>query len=324
MKRLAAALLFLAAGCRYSTLDHASPEADRITNLHWVMFWICGAVFFAIIGFLAISLVQRGVGETTRSERLRLRGVAIATIASTLLLLYFLAASVFAGRAVATPAGADALEIQVIGHQWWWEVRYPSVTASQEIVTANEIHVPAGNPVRFLLQSDDVIHSFWIPNLDGKKDLIPGRLTTLTFRARRPGVYLGRCAEFCGYQHAHMGLVLIVDGREEFQRWLDGQRRLAAEPADAAVRHGRQVFLSGPCVLCHTIRGAGAFGHRAPDLTHLASRTTIAAGTLANTPGHLAGWIIDAQRIKPGCHMPPNLLSSSDLLALVSYLQTLR
>ena len=184
--------------------------------------------------------------------------------------------------------------------------------------------MPIGRPIRLDLSSIDVIHSFWVPNVQGKKDLLPGRPTTHLFRVERVGVYRGQCAEFCGYQHAHMGLLLIAEEPELFDAWLAGQRRLAVEPDDSPKRHGRDIFLSGSCVLCHTIRGAGAFGHKAPDLTHLASRRMIAAATLPNTPGHLAGWIVDPQRIKPGTRMPPNVLTGDDLNDLVSYLGSLQ
>ncbi|HEY2797867.1 MAG TPA: cytochrome c oxidase subunit II [Thermoanaerobaculia bacterium] len=314
----------LFAGCRYATLDRATPEGSRITDLHWFMFWLFGAVFFAVMGSLAAALMRRGGVFSPEGERRRSAAVIWGAAVSCVLLLVTLGASVWAGREVATPTGPDTLEIRVIGHQWWWEVRYPAAVAAQEFTTANEIHVPVGRAVRFLLGSDDVIHSFWAPNLNGKKDLLPGRSTTESFRVERAGTYPGRCAEFCGYQHAHMGFVVIAEPPERFDAWLAGQRRDAEEPSNETQRHGLAVFLSGPCVTCHTIRGAGAFGHRGPDLTHLASRSTIAADTLPNTTGHLAGWIVDSQRLKPGNRMPPNLIPSGDLLDLVAYLRGLR
>jgi cytochrome c oxidase subunit II len=317
-------LLSLAAGCRYVTLDRASPEATRITNLHWLAFWILGAVWFAVMGFLAAGLRRRARSSTPEGEQRRARTIVAATIVSAVLLLIVLTASVLAGRSIVTPPGPDVLEIEITGHQWWWEVRYPSASPDEEVTTANEIHVPVGRPVRLKLFSNDVIHSFWIPNVQGKKDLLPGRPTTHLFRVERAGTFRGQCAEFCGYQHAHMGLLLVAERPPQFEAWLSGQRRTAIEPEDSAKRHGREVFLSGPCVLCHTIRGAGAFGHKGPDLTHLASRQMIASATLTNTPGNLAGWIIDAQRIKPGNRMPPNTLAGSDLTDLVSYLGSLQ
>jgi len=322
----AAALLLPLTACRvsYSALDTASPEATRITNLHWLVLWVTGAVSFVVIAALAIALTRRRTAETRDGDRRRTRAVAAAALLSTLVLLGLLTASVLAGRATATPVGPGALRIQIVGHQWWWEVSYPSEPPSETVITANEIHVPVGRPVLLELSSTDVIHSFWVPNLNGKKDLIPGRPTRHLLRPERTGVFEGRCAEFCGYQHAHMGFLLIAEEPDRFEAWLASQRRPAAEPSDAAANHGRDVFLSSACVICHTIRGIGAFGHKAPDLTHLASRRMIASATLPNTAGHLAGWVVDSQYIKPGSHMPPNLLPAEDLLDLVSYLRSLQ
>ena len=320
------ALLLPFTACRvsYSTLDTASPEAVRITNLHWLLLGVTGAVSLAVIGALAIALTRRRAAETRVGESRRARAVAAAAIVSTAVLLWLLTASVLAGRAVATPVGPGALRIQIVGHQWWWEVRYPADPPSDTVITANEIHVPVGRPVLLELSSTDVIHSFWVPNLNGKKDLIPGRPTRHLLRPERPGVFEGRCAEFCGYQHAHMGFLLIAEEPDRFQTWLASQRGPAAEPSDVAGLRGREVFLSSACVLCHSIRGIGAFGHKAPDLTHLASRRMIASATLPNTAGHLAGWVVDSPHIKPGNHMPPNLLPAEDLLDLVSYLRSLQ
>jgi cytochrome c oxidase subunit II len=322
---LAAALL-LAARCRgvSSALDPASGEASHVAQLYWLMFGVCAAVFAGVIALLAVALARRASPETPAGDRKKVRNVALGAGVSALLLLILLAASEAAGRAVVSPVGPDALEIDVTGHQWWWEVRYPGSSPSEQVATANEIHVPVGRPVRLQLTSTDVIHSFWVPALNGKKDLIPGHATRHIFRADRPGVFPGQCAEFCGYQHAHMGFVVVAEEPDRFDKWLAGQRALAAEPDDPVRIHGREVFLSSPCILCHTIRGIGAFGHKAPDLTHLASRSTIAAAILPNTPGHLAGWVVDAQAIKPGNKMPPNILESGDLDDLVSYLGSLR
>ena len=321
------AVLFLPfTACRvsYSALDTASPEARRVTNLHWLMLWVTVAVSFAVIAALAIALTRRRTTQTRVGERRRTSAVAAAAALSTLVLLGLLTASVLAGRAVATPVGPGALRIQIVGHQWWWEVRYPADPPSDTVITANEIHVPVGRPVLLELSTTDVIHSFWVPNLNGKKDLLPGRPTQHLLRPERLGVFKGRCAEFCGYQHAHMGFLLIVEEPGRFKSWIASQRRPAAEPSDAAGHHGREVFLSSACVSCHTIRGIGAFGHEAPDLTHLASRRMIGSATLPNTDGPLAGWIVDSQHIKPGNHMPPNLLPADDLLDLVSYLRSLQ
>jgi cytochrome c oxidase subunit 2 len=203
-------------------------------------------------------------------------------------------------------------------------VRYLDPLPSSSFSTANEIHIPVGQPVELTLRSVDVIHSFWVPNLHGKKDLIPGQVNTLVLQADRPGIFRGQCAEFCGLQHANMALYVVAEPPDEFARWQERQRRPAPEPATDAARRGRDVFMASSCVLCHKIGGTMAGGVAGPDLTHVASRLSLAAGTLPNTRGHRAGWIVDPQMHKPGNNMPPNLLSPGDLQALLSYLDTLR
>jgi cytochrome c oxidase subunit 2 len=203
-------------------------------------------------------------------------------------------------------------------------VRYQDPAPSRSFSTANEIHIPVGRPVELTLRSIDVIHSFWVPNLHGKKDLIPGQVNTLLLQADRAGVFRGQCAEFCGLQHANMALHVVAEPQEQFAKWQAQQRRPAPEPANDAQRRGREVFMASSCVLCHKIGGTMAGGVTGPDLTHVASRLSLAAGTLPNTRGHLAGWIVDPQMHKPGNNMPPNLLSPGDLQALLSYLDTLR
>ncbi|HEV2706187.1 MAG TPA: c-type cytochrome, partial [Pyrinomonadaceae bacterium] len=207
---------------------------------------------------------------------------------------------------------------------WWWEVEYDNRNPSLNVTTANEIHIPVGRPVFFRLTSNDVIHSFWVPNLHGKTDLIPGRETTTWLRADRAGTFRGQCAEFCGHQHAHMALTVVAEAPEQFQAWYDAQLKPAREPATPAEARGREVFLTSPCVMCHKIQGTDAGGNAGPDLTHLASRPTLAAGTLENTRGHLAGWVVDSQKIKPGNRMPPNNIEPDDLQALLDYLQSLK
>ena len=216
--------------------------------------------------------------------------------------------------------GDCELKIELTGYRWWWKVEYSDPEPAKTVITANEIHIPIGRPVLINTYSQDVIHSFWIPALQGKRDLIPGNPSAIWLQADQPGVFEGQCAEFCGFQHAHMRLVLVAESQEQFQAWLDAQRQPARSPANSTAERGQKIFVSGPCALCHSIRGTDANGHVAPDLTHLAGRLKIAAGTLPNTPGHLAGWIIDSQHIKPGNAMPPTSLSAEDLQALLAYL----
>jgi cytochrome c oxidase subunit II len=192
------------------------------------------------------------------------------------------------------------------------------------VQTANEIHVPIGRPVVFKMSSHDVIHSFWAPNLQGKRDLIPGLSTAIWIEVDRPGVYRGQCAEFCGRQHAHMAFAIVAESGVEFTRWLEGQRRPAEQPHNSQEQHGQTVFVTSRCSMCHKIRGTQAYGTIGPELTHLASRETLAAGTLPNSRGHLAGWILDPQSVKPGTAMPPTPLAPDDLQDLIAYLEILR
>ena len=224
--------------------------------------------------------------------------------------------------AVSTPPQTPALTIRVTGHQWWWEARYDSDDPSRIFTTANEIHIPTGQPVGLVLSSVDVIHSFWVPELAGKTDVIPGQQNESWIEADRPGTYRGQCGEFCGLQHAHMALAVIADPPAGFATWRAHQLDEAPEPQSAGLSDGRQNFLVH-CGICHTVRGTTAGGRLGPDLSHLMARRTIASGTLPNTPGYLAGWIADPQHAKPGNYMPVLELSGAQLTAIEAYLETL-
>jgi cytochrome c oxidase subunit 2 len=234
--------------------------------------------------------------------------------------------SFLAGRSLHALAASDTkpLTIDVTGQQWWWQVKYENDISSQIVTTANEIHIPVGRPVLFKLRSNDVIHSFWVPNLHGKTDLIPGHLSATSIRADRAGTYRGQCAEFCGYQHAHMAFTIIAESEEAFRNWYASQLQSATQPTSTQTELGLQVFMTSPCVMCHRIQGTDAGGAVGPDLTHVASRQSLAAGTLANTREHLALWVVDSQSVKPGNHMPPMTIEGDDLQALLDYLQTLK
>jgi cytochrome c oxidase subunit 2 len=248
-----------------------------------------------------------------------------AVVLSTLGLLFLIAASAVTDRALAKMEQAEnPLTIEVTANRWWWELRYLDTEPSRLFSTANELTIPVGRPVALKLKSNDVIHSFWVPNLGGKKDLIPGREAFLTLMAEKPGMYRGQCAEFCGAQHAKMAFLVFAKSPEEYEAWAEQQRKPAPEPTDAQQKRGRELFETGTCAMCHTIQGTKANARRAPDLTHLASRSTLAAGTVPNTRGHLAGWIVDPHSVKPGVNMPANPLSPDDLQALLAYLATLK
>jgi cytochrome c oxidase subunit 2 len=218
----------------------------------------------------------------------------------------------------------EGITIKVTGHQWWWEIEYEHPEPYRRFITANEIHIPVGEPVTVKLTSSDVIHSFWVPSLTGKMDLIPGRQNEIQFVGEREGTYRGQCSEFCGWQHAHMGLIIVAKSREDFNLWREQQAKPAAPPSDAERQRGQDIFLSKPCIMCHAVRGAQAGGRVAPDLTHLASRRSIAAGTLPMSRGNLAAWIIDPQGIKPGAHMPLMKIEPDELHTLVSFLEGLK
>lgn len=214
--------------------------------------------------------------------------------------------------------------VEVTGKQWWWQVRYMNRDPELVVESANEIRIPVGTRVRILLESSDVIHSFWVPGLQGKTDMIPARTNVTWLQADRAGTWRGQCAEFCGVQHAKMALAVVAMPKDEFDTWMTAQRRPAVEPADSIASLGRAVFLSTGCVLCHSIRGTPAGGRAGPDLTHVGSRLTLAAGEFPNTRGHLQGWIANPQALKPGSRMPAVGLSSDHLQAVAHYLTTLR
>lgn len=330
---LASCLLSAACGGNHSALDPAGPGAARIGAIWWLMLFVCVAVFGLVMLMLLWAIAHRrprvdptpeAAPPDPRRERIMARWVGAAVAVTVAIVFLFVVASYWVGRALVTQPTSAALNIDVTGQRWWWDVHYRDPVPSREFATANEIHIPVGRLVELTLRSVDVIHSFWVPNLQGKKDLIPGQVNTLWLQADRPGVFRGQCAEFCGLQHAHMAFEVVAEPEEDFARWQAQQRQPAPQPATDEQKKGRDVFMTGSCVLCHAIAGTGAGGVAGPNLTHVASRRSLAAGTLPNAPGHLAGWIVDPQVAKPGNNMPPNPLRGDELQALLSYLETLR
>jgi len=320
-----------------SALDAAGPQAAYIERLWWLMLWVTTGVFVLVVAAATTGLLIGRARHRTDASQPSPHGTAergfdgaanplvgAAIAATTIILFILLAASVWTNRAVASLGASSAVSIKITGHQWWWEVEYESGEPSRQFKTANEIHIPVGRPIVLKLTSSDVIHSLWIPNLQGKRDLVPGYTTALWIQADRPGVYRGQCAEFCGHQHAHMAMYVVAESEAEFEQWKNDQIQPAKQPSTDAERSGRQVFLNATCNTCHTIRGTIAGAVMGPDLTHVATRGTIAAATLPNTPGHLGGWIADPQRIKPGNYMPPNSLQGPDLQVLLAYLESLK
>jgi cytochrome c oxidase subunit 2 len=318
---------------RHAVLHPAAPQARNIEWLYWVIFWILFSIFvlmtagFARAGAKSHTFADHPLPVIEKDERGgRKAAWAVASgLAITVVTLFvILVFSVVTGRRVEGLTSKNPVTVQITARQWWWEVTYPNSQADQTITTANEIHVPTGTPVVVITNSQDVIHSFWAPSITGKRDLLPGYSSAFWFEVDKPGIYHGQCAEFCGLQHAHMGFSIIAEPLEIFQAWKQQQLKSAAEPSTPEAAKGREVFLTHACIMCHTIRGTDAGSHVGPDLTHVASRNMIAAETLPNTTGALAGWILDPQSIKPGTKMSPNPLAPDDLQALITYVQTLQ
>lgn len=311
------------AGCgdAPAIFDAAGPAARAINRLWWLLFGLGSAVYIVVMGYLLLALYRR---RQSAAENLAMGGNTRPVLWGGIIIPAFilLIVYVFTVRTLLTLSAraADAeLVINVIGHQWWWEVEYPD----HAVITANELYIPVGQPVRIQLTSADVIHSFWVPELHGKLDMIPGRTNTFWLEADQAGEYWGICAEFCGTQHAKMYFLVIAVSSQEFDSWLTAQQQAPVAPTTAQAQQGKQLFLESACAQCHTVAGTPANGRLGPDLTHLASRRTLAAATLENNIGNLGGWLVDPQHLKSGNLMPASVLDSNELQALLAYLQTL-
>lgn len=317
-----------------SMLFHlAGPDAEQTKNLFWYIFGVESLVWVLVLGTLFYFLNKRKTvamatpeHPSPQTERRAMIVVGGAVACTILILTSFVGVSYFVDRKLIGFEEHPEMTIEVTAHQWWWELRYMSDVPSEIFITANEIHIPTNTKVKLELKSVDVIHSLWFPNLSGKKDIIPGHDRNLVIEANEEGMWYGRCAEFCGMQHAQMGLKLFAEPKEKFEAWKKAQLEPAPEPQTTEEKRGREVFTTGSCTLCHVIRGTEAKGYssNAPDLTHLKSRTTIGAGAADNTKGYLGGWIADPHGIKPGVHMPTILQDPKDFQALLNYLETLK
>jgi cytochrome c oxidase subunit 2 len=332
---LAAAALTLAlGGCRgvQTMLDPAADQAGHIDGLWRLMLVVCGLMYGLVLGFLAWALWRaRGrarldpepaAGHTAAEPVLErsLSGWTALIVAGLILLV---TVSFLVDRSLAE-TGPDPLHVKVTAHQWWWEVEYPSQGQDARFTTANELHLPLGRPAVIELHAYDVIHSFWAPNLAGKVDLIPGRTNYVAVTPRRIGAFRGQCAEFCGLEHAKMAFDVQVESPDAFAAWRAHQLQSAPTPTDPAAIHGKQVFETKACALCHAVQGSEAGASNGPDLTHLMSRGHLAAGARGLSRGDLAAWIADPQGVKPGTPMPRVPLSGPELNDLVTYLETLK
>ena len=311
----------------HSVLDPAADQAGAIDVVWQWMLWICVPMYaLVLIGIVAavwrLRAVRREHPQPTPGDLALTRGLALWTALIALGLIALTAASFLVDRRL-IPSGDAALDVRITGHQWWWQIEYLNPDVSQQFTTANELHLPLGKKVHIELRSNDVIHSFWVPNLSGKRDLIPGRVNEIELTPRRVGLFRGVCAEFCGLQHAQMALLVSVDDDAAFETWRTRQVGAARSPAEGIARAGEAIFVSGACAMCHSVRGTSAASNAGPDLTHLASRRTLAAGALPLDRGSLAAWLSAPQQIKPGTNMPKVDLAPDQLNALVAYLATL-
>ena len=321
------------AGCEgtQNALGGQGAEGANFIRLFTFFMVVCTVMYLLVIAGLAVALWRRRrEGLTVKDRRHHQMSPVVrpALIVWTALIVIGLSvlvvASFFSDRSNAAHTRRPALTLTVTANQWWWDVRYDTADPSKIVRTANEIHLPVGVPVQVMFKSNDVIHSFWVPNLAGKQDLIPGRTTDVQLLPRTAGLYRGQCAEFCGIAHALMALDITVESKADFQRWYAAQLRPAAPPKTSLQLAGYRYATTRECATCHNIGGTPASGQVAPDLTHFASRRSIAAGTLPMNKGNLYGWIADPQSQKPGNRMPTVGLNAPELHALVAYLESLK
>ena len=323
--------LLMLGGCTgwQSALDVHGASAISIKDLILLIVVVCSVVWTMVMVALIFALwrkrgrQERPLNVNPGTERRMTISVLLAVAATVVIISAFTVLSFFVTRGL-NVAGNEDLTIKVRGLQWWWGIEYFGSAADQRFETANEIHIPVGRNVRLQLEGIDVIHSFWVPSLAGKQDLVPGRPNELIIRAERAGVYRGQCAEFCGLQHAHMAFFVIAEEQSAFDEWVRSQRQDALAASDEEVISGREAFMAKQCAACHTIRGTSASGTSGPDLTHVGGRKYIAAGLLETTRGSLAAWIADPQTLKPGNNMPMVPLNAEELRSISAYLASLK
>jgi len=309
-------------------LNAAGARADVILPLTWFTLIVSAVVCIVIAALLWAGIRRRHATTDIRSVRLErggngLRWISLGLLISAVPLFITLVWTMVALAKVSGPPRNPALTLDVTGHEWWWEVRYNAPRTSEIFTTANEIHIPVGVPVLVRLHGADVIHSFWVPKLSGKTDAIPGQINMSWLQARVPGRYRGACQEFCGSQHANMAFEVVAQSPEDYDLWREAQLQAAPDPTTQPQIRGLNV-VEYRCGLCHQVRGTRAGAISAPDLTHVMSRRLLAAGTIPNTPGNLAGWIQNPQALKPNSLMPNQYLSGGQLSDVLAYLETLK
>lgn len=310
------------AGWPPPALDPAGPFAGSINTLSWVLFAMGGAVLLIVLVALGVGLFgpARWRRRLGRERLIWIGGLGFPIVVLSAVLVYGLALTTH----LSAPSGEGEMRVRVIGEMWWWRVAYLDAEGAEAVQSANEVRIPVGVPVTLELESADVVHSFWVPRLGGKVDMIPGRRNIMRIQADEAGVYGGQCAEYCGGPHALMGLVVIAMPPEAFEAWLAAEAGPAPVPADALAARGADIFAASGCGACHTVRGTEANGLAGPDLTRVGARRTLGAGILPNNRGTLAGWVADSQTIKPDNRMPAYpVFSGEELQALSAYLEGL-
>jgi cytochrome c oxidase subunit 2 len=318
---LCAALPLAACGEIPAVLAPHGSNARQTAEIAWVLFVGSGVIFALVAALAAYALFAAPARRAWLGRRSFVVGAGIVfpVVALSALLIY----SLRVGGALARSGEAEPLRIEIVGEMWWWRVRYVDSRGTRVLTTANEVHIPVGRNVEFRLASADVLHSFWVPNLAGKLDLIPGRVNVLRVQAERAGVFRGQCAEYCGAQHANMAFHVVAHPAPEFDAWLAAQQLPATAPPTPELARGLALFMAN-CSACHTVRGTPAAGELGPDLTHVGSRRFIAAGTLPQNVGTIAGWIASSQHVKPGNLMPSfDRLTGEELRALAAFVASL-
>ncbi len=319
-----AGLLLLVGGCEgsQSALQPSGESARALASFWWFLFWVLSAAFVVVVTALVYALYRTPAPDSPIKPGHIIIAGGLVFPAVTIVVFFLVSLQL---PRLTQPRDPDQPALMIIGHKFWWEVHYPAgALGNGPIISANEIRVPVGEQVYIDVTTADVIHSFWIPRLGGKIDMIPGRINRISLKAEEPGVFRGQCYEFCGAQHANMAFSVVAMPPDEFAAWLAKESRPVATPRDPLLQQGQRAFVSAGCGSCHRIRGTGAEGDTAPDLTHIAGRLTLAAGMFDNSAGNMAGWIVAAQQMKPGNKMPSfNGLDGPTLHALTAYLASL-